>query len=316
MYQHSTRLIALISLGFTMAASAQISTINSAVYTPRQYNDVPAATLTVVSNYPSLISFHEQNVSQPTGFANRDSWHFSNDSGATAYLFNNSNAFTITMTVTLTGNPISPRKEAGFVFNNPLNDGGEFIVNTDGHEFVAFGGFLPFYAFPRTFNSGDTVTMGLTVFKDSNGKNAIIYFARTATTCLLSPALEFSNTEQGVIDGTSIGGYLQIVNSPSIATNSGTAVFTNIKIGAADQDFDGVPDALDTCPNTPPCSLVDADGCSIDQLAPCEGPASGGVWRDHGQYVSDVARAAIEFLAPRVFTQVQPDAIVAATGPT
>src|SRR5205823_5027703 len=151
-------------LGFAVANGAfgQISTINSAVYTPRQYNDVPAATLTVVSNYPSLISFEEQNVSKPTGFANRDSWHFSNDSGATAYLFNNSDAFTITMTVTLTGNPISPRKEAGFVFNNPLNDGGEFIVNTDGHEFVAFGGFLPFYAFPRNFNSGDTVTMGLT----------------------------------------------------------------------------------------------------------------------------------------------------------
>src|SRR5882672_4494232 len=113
------------------AAFGQISTINSAVYTPRQYNDVPSATLTVVSNYPSLISFEEQNVSKPTGFANRDAWHFSSDSGATPFLFGNNDAFTITMTVTLTGDPISPRKEAGFVFNNPLNDGGEFIVNTD-----------------------------------------------------------------------------------------------------------------------------------------------------------------------------------------
>ena len=313
-YQHCTRHIALVSLGFTMAASAQISTINSVVYTPRQYNDVPGATLTVVSNYPSLISFEEQNVSKPTGFANRDSWHFSSDSGASPFLFGNNDAFTITMTVTLTGDPISPRKEAGFVFNNPLNDGGEFIVNTDGHEFVAFGGFLPFYAFPRNFNSGDTVTMGLTVFKDSVGKNAIIYFAETATTCLQSPALEFSNTELGVIDGTSIGGYLQIVNSPTIATNSGTAVFQNIKIGAADQDFDGVPDSLDTCPNTPPCSFVDADGCSIDQLAPCEGPASGGTWKNHGQYVSAVAQAASEFLAQGVLNQSQADAIVAAAG--
>src|SRR6266853_2322929 len=204
MYQHCTRHIALVSLGFTMAASAQISTINTVVFTPRQYNDVPGATLTVVSNYPSLISFEEQNVSKATGFANRDSWHFSSDSGASPYLFNNNDAFTITMTVTLTGDPISPRKEAGFVFNNPLNDGGEFIVNTDGHEFVAFGGFLPFYAFPRNFNSGDTVTMGLTVFKDSNGKNAIIYFAKTATTCMESPPLEFDNIEQGVSNGTKI----------------------------------------------------------------------------------------------------------------
>src|SRR5438046_4560449 len=112
LFQLCTRNLTLIGLGLSTAAYAQISTINSAVYTPRQYNDVPAATLTVVSNYPSLISFEEQNVTKPTGFANRDSWHFSNDSGATPYLFNNSDAFTITMTVTLTGNPISPRKEA------------------------------------------------------------------------------------------------------------------------------------------------------------------------------------------------------------
>src|SRR5438046_2804902 len=128
-------------LGFAVAngAFAQISTINSAVYTPREYNDVPAATLTVVSNYPTLISFEEQNVSKPTGFANRDSWHFSNNSGASAYLFNNHDAFTIIMTVTLTGNPISPRKEAGIVFNNTFNDGREFIVKTDGNEFMCCG---------------------------------------------------------------------------------------------------------------------------------------------------------------------------------
>jgi len=314
--QRNITYVVLISLGLMTAGSAsgQISTINSAVYTPRQFDDVPTATLTVVENYPSLISFEEQNVSQPTGFANRDSWHFSNNSGASPYLFNNSDAFTITMTLTLTGDPISPRKEAGFVFNNPLNDAGEFIVNTDGHEFVAFGGFLPFYAFPRNFNSGDTVNMGLTVFQDSNGKNAIIYFAKTATSCLQSPPLEFANLEQGVIDGTSIGGYLQIVNSPTIAANSGTAVFQDIKIGPPDQDFDGVPDALDACPNTPPCTLVDAQGCSIDQLAPCQGPASGGTWKNHGLYVAAVAQAVNEFLAEGLISQSQADAIVGAAG--
>ena len=314
LFQLSPRTLTIVSLGLSTALYGQISMINSAVYTPRQYNDISGATLTVVSNYPSLISFEEQNVSQPTGFANRDSWHFSSDSGASPYFFSNNDAFTITMTVTLTGDPISPRKEAGFVFNNPLNDGGQFIVNTDGHEVVAFGGFLPFYAFPKNFNSGDTVTMGLTVFKDSAGKNAIIYFARTATTCLQSPPLEFSNLELGVIDGTTIGGYLQIVNSPTISTNSGTAVFQNIKIGGPDQDFDGVVDAADTCPNTPPCSIVDANGCSIDQLAPCEGPASGGAWRNHGQYVSAVARAVSELLAEGLIDQSQANAMVAAAG--
>jgi hypothetical protein len=292
---------AIIGLAAANGAFAQISSINSASFTPRQFNDIPAATLTVVSNYPSLISFQEQNVSKPTGFANRDAWHFSSDSGATSFLFNNNDAFTITMTVTLTGNPISPRKEAGFVFNNPLNDGGEFIVNTDGHEVVAFGGFLPFYAFPRTFQSGDTVTMGLTIFKDSNGKNAIIYFAN----CMVSPPLEFSNLEQGVINGTTIGGYFQIVNAPTIATNNGLATFQNIKIGAPDQDFDGVADASDQCPGTPPCTIVTSSGCSIDQLAPCEGP-----WRNHGAYVSAVAHVVNDLVSEGRLSEHEGSAIV------
>src|SRR5436309_14253108 len=107
--KHIASLTATLGLLLAVSqATAQISTINSVVYTPRQYNDVPGATLTVVSNYPSLISFEEQNVSKPTGFANRDSWHFSNNSGASPFLFGNSDAFTITMTVTLTRDPLSP----------------------------------------------------------------------------------------------------------------------------------------------------------------------------------------------------------------
>jgi hypothetical protein len=151
--------------------------------------------------------------------------------------------------------------------------------------------------------------MGMTYFKDSAGKNAIIYFAETATTCLESPPLEFSNLELGVIDGTAIGGYLQIVNSPTIATNSGIAVFQNISITDPDQDFDGVPDAVDACPNTPPCSVVNNDGCSIDQLAPCDGD-----WRNHGQYVAAVARAADQLLAEGKISQSEKDAIVSAAG--
>ncbi len=307
----------ILGLLAAQEALAQISTINSAAYQPRQYNDVPGATLTVVSNYPSLISFEEQNVSKPTGFANRDTWHFSNNGGTSSYLFSNNVYWTTTMQLTLTGDPISPRKEAGFVFNNPLNDGGEFIVNTDGHEIVAFGGFLPFYSFSAQntailFTSGETVTLGMTNFKDSKGKNAIIYFAGTPSACAVSPPLEFSNLELGVIDGTAIGGYLQIVNSPTIATNSGLAVFQNIRITEPDQDFDGVPDAVDACPNTPPCTIVNLQGCSIDQLVPCDGPASGGTWKNHGQYVSNVAKAVNEFLSQGVINESQAEAIISA----
>jgi len=298
-------------IGLCLAAAnggfAQISTINSANYHPREFNDVPGSTLTVVSNFPSLVSFDDQNVSKPTGFANRHVWRFSSDSGASAHQFMNDEFFSVSMTVTLTGDPISPRKEAGFLLSTIGGDG-QFIVNSDGHEVVVFGGPLPFYAFPRTFNSGDTIKLGMTYFMQSNGKRAVIYSAN----CLQSPPLEFSNLEQGIIDNSTLGGYFQIVNSSSNPTNSGTAVYENINIGGTDLDGDGVADALDACPNTPPCTSVDAQGCSIDQLAPCAGPASGGVWKNHGQYLSAVARAAGEFLAQGLISESEKDAIMVA----
>ncbi|HEU5313186.1 MAG TPA: hypothetical protein VFU08_05110, partial [Candidatus Udaeobacter sp.] len=37
--------------------------------------------------------------------------------------------------------------------------------------------------------------------------------------------------------------------------------------------------------------VMDAESI-IDELVPCSGPASGGTWKNHGQYVSSVAHAA------------------------
>jgi hypothetical protein len=80
--------------------------------------------------------------------------------------------------------------------------------------------------------------------------------------------------------------------------------------GETDADADGVADSLDLCPGTPSGVLVDEDGCSIDQLAPCSGPASGGTWKNHGQYVSTVAQAAEAFLAQGLITADQAEGIV------
>lgn len=80
--------------------------------------------------------------------------------------------------------------------------------------------------------------------------------------------------------------------------------------GETDADGDGVADSLDLCPETPAGSVVDASGCSIEQLAPCSGPASGGRWRNHGQYVSSVARAAVSFLEQGLISEAQAEAIV------
>ena len=81
--------------------------------------------------------------------------------------------------------------------------------------------------------------------------------------------------------------------------------------GETDLDCDGAGDSLDQCPNTPAGSIVNADGCSIDQLAPCAGPAPGVRWANHGQYIAAVAQAAEAFLELGLITEDQKDAIVA-----
>jgi len=80
--------------------------------------------------------------------------------------------------------------------------------------------------------------------------------------------------------------------------------------GETDADSDGVADSLDQCPGTPAGAIVDANGCSIDQIAPCSGPASGGTWKNHGQYVSAVARAVEEFVAQDLINADQAEEIV------
>jgi hypothetical protein len=81
--------------------------------------------------------------------------------------------------------------------------------------------------------------------------------------------------------------------------------------GETDADGDGVPDSLDLCPGTPAGAIVDANGCSIAQIAPCDGPTSGETWKNHGQYVSSVAQAAEAFLAQDLISADQADEIVA-----
>jgi hypothetical protein len=160
-----------------------------------------------------------------SGFANRHSWKFSTDNGATAYLFKNDDFFDVSMDLTLTGT-VTPRKEAGFLLTTENGGEGQFIVNTDKHEVVAFGGPFPFFAFDSTFDSGETIHLGMTYFRDTDGKRKIIYHAGDQS----SSALEFTNNEQGIeIGKTTLGGYLQvqIANDPN---NFATANFDNIRI--------------------------------------------------------------------------------------
>jgi hypothetical protein len=99
------------------------------------------------------------------------------------------------------------------------------------------------------------------------------------------------------------------IGADIIGTGAFNAAFS--LSGETDADGDGVADSSDLCPGTPAGSIVDANGCSIEQIAPCSGPASGGTWKNHGQYVSAVSQAAEAFLAQGLITADQEDEIIA-----
>jgi hypothetical protein len=227
--------------GLALGAEAQVSNINSVVVTPRILfgNSLSNAVLEAVTNYPTVISFTETNAgTSQSGFQPiQDLWEFSADGGKTAYLFQTNDYFTAYMNVTLTGVPAAPRKEAGFAFediNGNIN--GQYILDTDAGEVVAFGGNLPFYASPldHTFVSGETITMGVSIFKDSNGSNAIVYAANGIS----SPVLEFGNpggvnavyTVNNSPAPYALGGYFQTQGQGTGVTNMGAASFQNIHI--------------------------------------------------------------------------------------
>jgi len=224
---------AAIGLAFAgvNATHAQISTVDSVVVTTNALDGLPKSDLTLVDKYPSVISFNVINAGNTNTngfFAMQDYWQFATNGGSGAYLFQSNDTFTITMTVTLTGDPISPRKEAGFAVNDVAGSiaDGQYILDTDGHEVVAFGFPGIFYATPvdHFYESGEPINMGITVFTDSNGKQAIIFMADGFS----SPPEEFSPP----LTGYTLGGYFQIQGQDTGTNNVGSATFDDITITA------------------------------------------------------------------------------------
>jgi len=215
---------------------------------PRVFNDVPSAELNM-SAAGSTASINEINVSAPTGWANRDDLLFS-ENGSTPASFDTTDAFTFLADVTLHADPIAPRKEAGLRILNPVTGDALFIVNSDGHEIVGFGGGMPFFnavgAGATPYNAGETVTLGLSYYQQG-GVNGVVYTVVQNGNTFSSGFRPWENNEQGVGLGTNLGLYFQINNDPNNPTNSGGVTFSNIRYGRG-----RVADLIDSTPNAIP----------------------------------------------------------------
>jgi hypothetical protein len=62
-----------------------------------------------------------------------------------------------------------------------------------------------------------------------------------------------------------------------------------VRAQMADDDGDGVDDAVDECIDTPPGDMVDAAGCSV---CDCDGTAAGAAWASHAAYLRCVVHEA------------------------
>lgn len=76
-----------------------------------------------------------------------------------------------------------------------------------------------------------------------------------------------------------------------------------------DADDDGVPDEVDECLDEEVGGLVDATGCSLEQLCPCDAD-----WKNHGAYVRCVAHATGDLVAAGAISGREKGALVAEAG--
>ncbi len=84
--------------------------------------------------------------------------------------------------------------------------------------------------------------------------------------------------------------------------------------GSLDTDGDLVDYNEDICPDTPEGDLVDpVNGCSLNQLVPCEGPqGTGETWRNHGEYVATLTKLAKDYIRMGLVTNEEYGAIISA----
>ncbi len=203
------------------SAPAQVTNINSVVIQERRFNDYAGSTLTTVNNYPSLVSFNEGPFGSGN-FANQHVARFSENS-TTARLFLNAEAFDISVDVNLAVGSTSPRKEAGFRMDSFIGGEGFFILTSDG-EVAAFGGPFPFFGFGNVYTPGTTARMRM-IYRPGAVSTMEYMFNSTS-----SGQVNFGNSENGVINGSDFGNYVQNQPNDNNSNDFSNVAFTNYAV--------------------------------------------------------------------------------------
>lgn len=247
-------------VGLASPAGAVVDDIDGIFVEERIFNDFPGTNLVTVNNYPTELSFTEDNFI-PDGvpdFANRHAGYFSSDSGTSPRGFSNDEGFIFSVDVTLTATETSPRKEVGIYIETLIAGQAQFIITSDNGEVAAFGAGAPFVSSTNdaappdglefngmTYTPGDTVNLKLVYIPPNANKaeGSAVYLYEGVS----AGERDFSNLENGIIDGSQIGMYAQF--PPNIlAADSGSAVFENIfmvPLIPGDFDLDGNVDLDD-----------------------------------------------------------------------
>jgi hypothetical protein len=194
---------------------------NSAVITPYVFGDCPGSTLTLINNYPALISINDTDVGC-VGWTNLHVWSFSED-GLTPAAFENCSHYKFSAILNISGSV--GNAEAGLRLSpwwSPSVDG-RFMVNAGSGEIACFGGRLPFYSF--TAASGLRYIPGtdiwLQIIYSPHSLTAadpatIVYMVAYQGQSYVSPILPFDegNTAEGhgsfgELYPARVGGYVQ-----------------------------------------------------------------------------------------------------------
>lgn len=233
-------LLAIAAVGASSAVALATPTINGAKINARVFNDNSLSTLTVTNNYPTLVQFDDQNLSQ--GFANRHNFRLSGDGGTTAQLFANSDAFAISADVTIDG----PGNGEGGLQLSPWyssNVDGQFNLRAGGNgEVAVFGGRMPFFSFTNAFGvtyvKGTTVRVGIQ-YQPSGLSADFPATIQYTYGNLASPWLPFNANnptevavygDYGMLNNAQVGGFVQALGGAS-GQNGLTASFGNIEYG-------------------------------------------------------------------------------------